>query len=248
MKQNLRVHPLHEELVHAVADHITAVLRKSVAARGVASLVLSGGSTPRGVYKVLSMEPFRSIIPWASVHLFWGDERCVPATGEESNFRMVDEALIRHISIPPENVHKIPGERPPAEAALAYESEIRKFFRLNEREFPQFDLLMLGLGEDGHTASLFPGTTTLHVHDRIVTDAYVEKLMAHRITMTLPTINHAAAILFLVEGRNKAGILRDVLGNQGQPYPAQLVRPVAGELLWFVDHAAASQLQTVNHP
>jgi 6-phosphogluconolactonase len=247
MNQNVRVYSHREALARAVADYVAAQVSNSVAERGVATLVLSGGTTPRSVYTLLSAEPYHSTIPWKKVHLFWGDERCVPPTSEESNFRMADETLISRVSLPSENVHRIPVERPPAEAAAVYDREIREFFGLKDGEFPQFDLLMLGLGEDGHTASLFPGTTAIQGQNRIVTEVYVEKLKTHRITMTLPTINHAASVVFLVEGSNKASIIREVMETQHKTYPAQLVRPVPGELLWFVDQAAASELQTVNH-
>ncbi|MBM2841757.1 MAG: pgl, partial [Bacteroidetes bacterium] len=180
------------------------------------------------------------------VHLFWGDERCVPPDDPESNYRMVHEALLRHIGIPPENVHRIKGELDPALTAREYEEEIRRAFGVNENAIPRFDLILLGLGEDGHTASLFPGTSALQEKQRIVTEVYVEKLESHRITITLSVINNAFHVFFLVSGKSKAQILGAVLNESPVSYPAQLVRPVAGELQWLVDQDAASQLAMVS--
>ncbi len=246
MKHALHTHPGHQELVRAVADEIVVRMNSAVKARGLASLVLSGGSTPYGVYELLGSAECRSRIAWERIHLFWGDERCVPPTSPESNFRMAHESLVARISIPAENVHRIAGEQPPTEAARSYEMQIQNFFSLKPGEFPMFDLVLLGIGGDGHTASLFPGTTALQVKDKIVTAVYVEKLETHRITMTLPAINNSRCIIFMVEGKNKASVLRDILDDAGHAYPSQLVHPAAGELHWFIDYAAASEMQTMN--
>lgn len=246
MKHALHTYPGHNELVRAVADEIVVRMTLAVRARGLASLVLSGGSTPRGVYELLGSAGYRSRLAWEKVHLFWGDERCVPPSSPESNFRMANESLVAKISIPDENVHRIAGEQSPTEAARAYEMEIRKFFSLGAGQLPTFDFMLLGIGEDGHTASLFTGTTALQVKDRIVTEVYVGKLETHRITMTLPAINNSRCIVFMVEGKSKAGILRDIFDDGDHAYPACLVHPAAGEVCWFIDHAAASELQTIN--
>ena len=245
MKHALHTYPGYQELIRAVADEIVARMNSAAKARGRASLVLSGGSTPKGVYELLGSVGYRSRIAWDKVHFFWGDERCVPPSSPESNFRMAQESLVAKIPIPAENVHRIAGEQRPTEAARAYEMEIQNFFSLEPGEFPAFDFILLGIGGDGHTASLFPGTTALHVTDRIVTEVYVEKIKAHRITMTFPTINNSRSICFVVEGKNKAVVLREIREDTGNAYPAQGVHPVAGELLWFVDSAAASELQTI---
>lgn len=234
-------------LMRSAAANISSLLIRAVQSRGRAMVALSGGSTPRGVYSLLGSEPTRSQIPWEKVHLFWGDERCVPPTDAESNFRMVNETLLQHIIIPSQNVHRIPGEGSPESAAKAYESELRKAFPLNPAATPDFDVMVLGLGADGHIASLFPGTPVLEERQRLVVSVFVEKVRPHRITMTFPVINNAHQILVLVSGTSKAGILAQVL--QGDPllFPAQRIQPVAGKLRWLVDRDAASQLYTVVH-
>jgi 6-phosphogluconolactonase len=248
MKNHLEVFQSSGDLVRVAAAKITGCLHDAITARGIASLALSGGSTPRSVYELLATEEYRSRIEWSKVHLFWGDERCVPPYQHESNFRMVNEALIKNINIPQKNVHRIAGELEPREAAGAYEEEVVRLFKLNDGEFPEFDVLLLGLGEDGHVASLFPNTTVLAETSRRFVDVHVEKLMAHRITMTLPVINHAAAIIFLVSGKSKAAILQEVFREGPAHYPAQLIEPVQGKVNWFVDQDAASQLQRAENP
>ena len=246
MKGHLEILPTPDALVQAAAEQIARALIESVRARGRASVALSGGSTPRGVYSLLASDQFRSNIPWQGVHLFWGDERCVPPTDAESNYRMVNDALLQFIRIPVENVHRIVGEGNPAEAAALYERELRQVFGLQEDGVPRFDLMLLGLGEDGHTASLFPGTSAVNETTRLVTELYVEKLNAYRVTLTFPVINHSRQVVFLVSGKSKAPILREVLQNSLLTYPAQLVHPSSGELHWLVDQDAASRLETVN--
>jgi 6-phosphogluconolactonase len=233
-------------LIRASAEQIAALLIQGVRARGSTTIALSGGSTPGRVYALLGSDPFRAGIPWESVHVFWGDERCVPPESLESNYRMASEALLGHITIPPQNVHRIRAEQSPSSAAEDYEKEIRRTFELVDVPLPRFDIILLGLGDDGHTASLFPGTSALNERRKLVADTYVEKLRAHRITLTLPVINNASHILFLVSGKGKAKTLHDVLQGDRLLFPAQYVRPSAGELLWMVDQDAASQLETVH--
>jgi 6-phosphogluconolactonase len=230
-----------------VGEKVVVCVEEAITAHGVASIALSGGSTPRSVYELLGTDEFRARIDWTRVHLFWGDERCVAPFLPESNFRMVNESLIRRISIPDENIHRILGERPPREAALAYEQEIRSLFDLQEGQWPAFSLVLLGLGEDGHTASLFPSTAVLQEEVRLIAEVHVEKLSTDRITMTLPLINNATTVICMVSGRSKATILRQVLEGDVVRYPAQMVNPLSGKLFWMADHEAASQLQTVHH-
>ena len=248
MRGRLQVFESAAALQHAAAEKIIAILNEEIAARGVASLALSGGATPRGVYELLGSEPFRGRIDWKKLHIFWGDERCVGPTMPESNFRMAKEALLRNIAILPQDVHRIRGEIRPQDAARESELDIRRFFGLKEGEFPRFTLVLLGLGEDGHTASLFPDTAVLGEKQRIVSDVYVDKLSASRVTLTAPAINHAAAVLFLVAGRSKAGILRNVLEEGEDRFPVQLIQPLSGQLFWFVDRDAASQLSKAEIP
>lgn len=233
-----------EELQRAATVSIARYLSAAIVERGQATLVLSGGSTPKSVYNLLATEPLGSQIEWANLHVFWGDERCVPPTHHESNFRMSSESLLQRITIPENNVHRIQAERPAHEAAELYAQELSRFFVLKESQIPRFDVVLLGLGEDGHTASLFPGTTILNETRRTVADVFVPKLNASRISMTYPVFNNARVIMFLVAGHAKAEIVRDVLESVEHRYPAQRIQPDAGTLFWLLDDAAASLLKT----
>lgn len=215
-----------------------------VSSSGRFVVALSGGSTPKGLYSLLSMPEFRNQIPWPQVHFFWGDERCVPPNHRDSNYGLAYERLISRVPIPGENVYRIKGEEDPQIAAFDYEKALRKFFALSARDLPRFDLIFLGLGEDGHTASLFPGSEVLPEKRRLVCAAYVKSLKSNRLTLTLPVLNHAANVFFLVAGEDKASALRDVLHGKNNPclLPAQGISPKKGRLVWFVDEAAASLL------
>jgi 6-phosphogluconolactonase len=217
--------------------------------KGRFSLALAGGSTPRPLYASLADDPsFRAEVPWGQTHFFWGDERPVPPDNPQSNYRMANEAMLSKVSVPGENIHRIRAENPEApQVAGEYEETLRTFFGLKEGEFPRFDLVLLGMGTDGHTASLFPGTEGLRERKRLVFANWVDKFHAYRITMTLPVLNRAAFVLFLVSGEKKAETLRRVLedGEPEDPLPAQLVRPTRGRLLWLVDQDAARLLESV---
>ncbi|MBI1745915.1 MAG: 6-phosphogluconolactonase [Acidobacteria bacterium] len=235
-----------EQLSRRAAHQWARWADEFVMAKGRFTVALSGGSTPRALYARLAGEPFRDCVPWSKVHLFWGDERCVPPDHGDSNYGMVKEALLSKVPIPPENIHRMPGERKdPVRAAFEYEQTLAEFFNLSRTELPRFDLILLGLGEDGHTASLFPGTVVLHERKRLAAAPYVEKLHTYRLTLTPPVLNHAANILFMVSGEAKATILREVLEGEYQPEqrPAQLIRPTPERLLWMIDRAAASRLR-----
>jgi 6-phosphogluconolactonase len=199
---------------------------------------LSGGATPTRLHALLASEPYRSRVDWRGVEIFFGDERCVPPEHRDSNFRAADEALLSHV---PARVHRIPGELPPREAALRYEEEIRRAFGFGAG-VPSLDLVLLGLGADGHTASLFPGTAALDETERLAAEVYVERLDSWRVTLTLPVLNAARKVVFLVSGREKAGIVREIIAGADGGYPASLVRPTAGSVLWLLDKAAASLL------
>jgi 6-phosphogluconolactonase len=209
------------------------------------TVALSGGSTPRRLFELLADEPFRESVPWRKVWVFWGDERTVPPDHPDSNYGAAHRLLLANVAIPRENVHRIHGElADPNAAALAYEVDLRESFRLDEGEFPRFDLVLLGMGADGHTASLFPGTQALVEERRLAVAPWIEELDTHRVTLTCPVFNKAATVLLLVTGEDKAETLQAVL--EGQPerpgYPVQLIRPESGELVWLVDRAAASRL------
>lgn len=236
-----------EELNRAAAREFVHRAEKAVQAKGFFAAALSGGSTPRGVYSLLGSEggSFRARVPWDRVHLFWGDERHVPPDHPESNYRMVRETLLATAPVPPENVHRIEAERPDADgAAEDYERLLREFFQSREGRWPQFDLVLLGMGSDGHTASLFPHTIALDETEHLVVAHYVNALGAHRITLTAPVINRAANVIFLVSGESKASVLREVLEGEYEPQrlPSQLIRPSQGRLVFIVDRAAAGQL------
>jgi 6-phosphogluconolactonase len=220
------------------AEHFVANAAQAIAQTGRFAVALSGGSTPAALYALLSTDEFRARVDWSRVHLFWGDERCVPPEHPDSNFRMTRENLLDHVSLPPENIHRMPGDLEPAAAADAYEAELKKFFGAG---LPRFDLIFLGLGEDGHTASLFPGSAALELSERLVAAVYVEKLRSHRLTLTLAAINAAAEIVFLIAGASKTAIVREIFSGAAR-YPAARVEPARGRLVWMMDSDAAAGL------
>ena len=227
-----------DELARAAAKHFVA--------RSPLTVALSGGSTPKLLYHLLAdpNKPFREQVAWPTIHFFWSDERHVPPDHPDSNYRMANEALLSHVPVTKENVHRIPSENPTAaEAARDYEQTL---IDVSNSTLPRLDLILLGLGPDGHTASIFPGSEVLHETNRLVAAPWVEKLKTYRITMTLPLINNAASVLFLVSGSEKAEIVHDVLEGPKQ-YPAQYVNPTNGELLWMLDKDAAAKLSTRGH-
>ncbi|MBI2089883.1 MAG: 6-phosphogluconolactonase [Deltaproteobacteria bacterium] len=227
----------------AAAEFVRSAL-ESVASTDRFAVALSGGNTPRALYSLLAASELQDRIPWPKIHVFWGDERCVPPSHRDSNYRLAYETLISRVPIPAENVYRMKGEEDPQIAAFDYEQSLRKFFGLTDRGLPRFDLIFLGLGEDGHTASLFPGSEVLREKKRMACAAYVKRFKSNRLTLTLPVLNNAANIFFLVAGEGKASALRDVLQGKDNPHrlPAQRIRPKKGRVVWFVDEAAASLL------
>lgn len=225
----------------AVAESFAGQVEDAVRARGRFSVALTGGSGPGEAYRLLGEEPFRSRILWSGVHLFWGDERCVPPAHERSNFRMANEAFVARVPIPPENVHRMRGELPPAEGAAHYAEELAAFFG---PRVPRFDLVHLGVGPDAHVASLFPFSAPLLERDRIVTTNLHRPLGEPRITLTVPVLNAAARVEMIVIGPSKAEVVWTVLRGPIDPFrfPAQLVRPVDGEMVWMMDADAARRL------
>jgi 6-phosphogluconolactonase len=233
-----------QDLFHAAAEDVIQAATAAVAKRGRFTIALSGGSTPRSLFTLIAANASASL-PWEQVFFFWGDERHVPPTDPESNYRMAQETLLSKIPVPTANIFRIPAEKPDASAAAeAYEQTLRGFFDPAPGEFPRFDLILLGMGPDGHTASLFPETAALQERSRLVVANWVEKLNASRFTLTLPVLNAARRVFFLVSGTDKAPALREVLEGKaaGERFPAKLVQPGDGQLVWFVDRAAASQL------
>lgn len=232
-----------EDLFQAAANEWSALAYETVRARGSFTVALSGGSTPKSLYSLLARGS-AARFPWDKTFFFWGDERHVSPDHPESNYRMAYGTMLSKVPVPAENVFRVPAEEKDAEAAArSYEHTVQTFFRLQPGEFPRFDLTLLGIGPDGHTASLFPGTPALLESHRLVLANWVEKFKAHRITMTFPVLNQSACVMFLVSGKDKSAILRDVLENPAADLPSQKVRPVNGRLLWLVDRNAASALR-----
>lgn len=238
----VRVYETAEELAAAAARRFVGLAREAVGARGRFAVALAGGSTPRSVYELLASDGWRGQVDWPRVHLFFGDERMVPPDDAASNFRTARESLFRHVPVPAENVRPIEGRGDAAASAGRYEGELRALF--GDADWPRFDLVLLGMGEDGHTASLFPSTAALDAGRAWVAANRVEKLGAWRVTLTAPAINAARHVIFLVSGAAKAPRLREVLRGPRDParLPAQLIRPSDGTLEWLVDRAAAADL------
>lgn len=240
-ERSLRVFDGPDALLSAAREEVVARAQKALRARRRFTLALSGGSTPKKLYESL----VGAEIDWTRTQVFFGDERCVPPDHADSNYRMAREALLSKIAIPEKNVHRVPSEdADPERAAKAYEQDLQSFFKLRPGELPTFDLCLMGMGPDGHTASLFPGTTALAEEVRLAVAPYVEKLGAWRVTMSAPVFNHARCVLFLVAGEDKAEALKGVLESErpADELPAKLVKPGAGELLWWVDKGAAKLL------
>jgi 6-phosphogluconolactonase len=230
------------ELDRKAAEQFVSLVGEAVRRSGRFAVALSGGSTPKALYSLLASREYQSRIDWVQVHLFWGDERCVPPDHPESNYRMVHESLLSKINLPAGNIHRMAGEKDPATAAADYERELRVFFESTRSAAPRFDLIWLGLGEDSHTASLFPGSAALNERQQWVATAYVERLKAHRLTLTLPVINAAAQVTFLVSGQSKSAVVKEILGKDSAStnYPAAQVVPADGRVTWFVTADAAA--------
>lgn len=233
-----------QELFAAAADEVLQAAKNAVAVRGRFTIALSGGSTPKSLYNLLATNA-KNALPWERTFFFWGDERHVSPDNADSNYKMADEAMLAKIPVAAANIFRVPAENPDAAVAAAeYDQTLRKFFGVVDGQFPQFDLILLGMGPDGHTASLFPGTAALQEKSKLVVANWVEKFKTYRITFTLPVLNAARCVVFLVSGTDKADALKNVLEGDapGEQYPSKLVRPTEGKLIWLVDRAAASKL------
>jgi len=239
--QKVSIFPDIEALSRAAAERFVSLSKAAVRSRGRFATALSGGSTPRRLYSFLGSSPYGENISWKKVHIFWVDERCVAPSHRDSNYKLVADELLLKAAIPEENIHRILGEEEPGPAAAGYEEELHSFFAPSRN--PVFDLVILGAGVDGHTASLFPGSTLLQERTRAVVPVYREKPEINRVSLTLPVLNRAANILFLVSGIDKADIVYEVLANGNRKqYPAGRVQPTDGVLSWFIDKAAASKI------
>jgi 6-phosphogluconolactonase len=251
MPPSIDVQPDAATLARAAAERFVVAAERAIADHERFVVALSGGSTPRHMYELLAHEPFASRVNWSRVQMVWGDERCVPPTDPESNFHMVREALLDHVPLPASNVHRIHGEEDPARAAESYEATLRELLRTPTGP-PSFepgrsiDLVLLGLGDNGHTASIFPGSAAADERVRWVAAEYVPAVAMWRLTLTAPVLNSAAEILFLVSGGAKASIVKRILEGPRRPrdLPAQLIAPARGRTQWLVDRAAAADLST----
>jgi len=233
-----------DTLSQQAAQYTVRVANQAIVDHGRFNIALAGGSTPKKLYALLAAEPYRSQIDWRLVEVFWGDERCVPPNDPESNFRMAQEELLSKVPILAGHIHRMPAEQPDHQAAAqAYEDEIRRGFITGG--IPDFDLIQLGLGPEGHTASLFPHQASLHEQLRLVMPVTTPKPPPDRLTFTPPLLNAAHNVLFLVAGAEKADAVHAILEGDYQPdeYPAQIVRPLNGEVTWMLDAAAASKLK-----
>jgi 6-phosphogluconolactonase len=247
MDASPELHVLEDEqdLAREAADLFVWLTEQAIGASGRFRVALSGGNTPRALHGALTKPEMRGHVKWPQVEFYFGDERCVPPAHPDSNFGMADETLFRPLGIPPEQVFRMMGEARPNEGVDQYERLLRSRFQSPAPGWPRFDLILLGLGEDGHTASLFPNAEALGEQTRAVVATRSPKGVADRLTLTFPVINHAAVVLFLVTGGRKAEMVRTILeDDRVEPvhYPAKLVRPVDGRLIWMLDRAAASRL------
>lgn len=232
-----RIVPDQPALYRAGVEAFITAAKNSIAQGGRFSVALSGGNTPRGVHMELAQ--YRNALSWDKIFVFFGDERTVPPDHPDSNYRMAKESLLSRVPIPDKNVFRIPAELEPELAAQQYEETLRSFFHLSPGLFPRFDLIFLGMGDDGHTASLFPGTAALEEKSRLVVANRVEKMNTWRITLTLPVLNNAAEVVFLVSGPTKARVLSKIVSaKSGGAFPSESVKPASGQLLWLVDQDA----------
>jgi 6-phosphogluconolactonase len=237
----IRVLPDPAALANAAARLIVEQAQAAIDARGAFSIALSGGSTPRDLHRQLASPPLVNQVDWQHVHVFFGDERCVPPHDAQSNYHMAEDTLLGRVPIPAAQVHRMRGELPPEQAASDYETELKAFFK---NDPPRIDVILLGMGDNGHTASLFPGLSAVHQQQRWVVAEDVKEVGMWRITLTPVVLNLGREVVFLVAGEGKANMLHRVLEGPYTPaeLPAQIVRPSPGEVIWLVDAAAAAKL------
>ncbi len=240
VEPEVRVYKDLNALSNAAANLVLDCALASIEARGRFIFALSGGFTPKQLFSFFAADPWRRKLPWSKTHLFWVDERCVPPDHSESNYRLARDTFLDYLTLLPTQVHRITGEDGPDKAASAYEQELESFFN---GALPRFDAELLGMGENGHTASLFPGAAALHERKHWALPVHLKPPQLNRVTLTLPVLCNAGNILFLATGRNKAAVLHEIV-EDGNPrgYPAGLVQPASGKLIWMADRDAASLL------
>lgn len=240
---NIAIYPDLDTISQQAAAYVARIAREAIVTRGHFTIALSGGNTPKKLYILLATGPYSSQIDWQLVDIFWSDERCVPPDDPESNYYMAQEVMLRHLSIPVAQVHRMPADRPDRDAAsLAYTRDMQEVFGTNH--VPDFDLIQLGMGPEGHTASLFPHQSSLRETQRLVMPVSVPKPPPDRLTFTPPILNAAHHVLFLATGADKVDALHAVIEGPTNPeeYPAQIVQPPNGEVTWMVDSAIAQKL------
>lgn len=225
------------------AEEIVHVSGEAICMHAQFTLCLTGGRTPADTYSLIATR-FHLSVDWKEVQFFWGDERCVPPDDEASNFGLANRTMLSKLPLSPAQIHRMRGEDPPTAAAAAYEEDLKRFFSLDGGELPRFDLILLGLGENAHIASLFPGSPLIHEQHRMVAEVEVDAPQRHRITLTPPVLNNAARVMFIVAGEGKAQAVKNVLEGPEDPsrFPAQLINPEEGTVIWLLDKAAASLL------
>ena len=244
MSAEVRVLPDPGAVCREAASLFLSAADTAIKEKGVFAVALSGGGTPRGLFRLLASDEFISRVGWPNVHFFWADERCVPPDNPDSNYGDASALMLSRLPTPKANIHRIKGELGPEVAASEYEAELGSFF--GRGRVPSFDLILLGMGADGHTASLFPGSEALSERDSLAVPVHVDRLGGWRVTLTIPVINNAGRVVFLVTGRSKAGVVKEILagGADGKKYPAALVAPRAGNTMWLIDKEAGEKVGT----
>jgi 6-phosphogluconolactonase len=239
---NLHIYKSPEDLSIAVVEWVTDYIQSVLAKNNRFTIALSGGSTPQKLHTLLAASPYKEKINWNKMHIFWGDERAVPFTDDRNNAKMAYDTLLNHLPVPAEQIHVMRTDIDPEAAAAAYEKILHSYF---DETDTSFDLVLLGMGDDGHTLSLFPGTEIVHEKTAWTKAFFLQAQNMYRISLTAPIVNKSASVAFLAAGKNKSKTLEQVLEGAIQPnlYPSQLIKPVNGELHWFVDEAAASDLR-----
>lgn len=242
MNSPIFIFPDAEQTAVAAATAWIDLAKKTIAERGSFHVALSGGSTPKRLYQLIASAKDGDTLNWQRIHIYFGDERCVPPDHPDSNFGMASEALLSHVNCPSANVHRVAGELGPERAAESYATELHTYLPQDENNQSRFDLVLLGIGDDGHTASLFPGTAALDEQTRDTCAVYVEKFDSWRVTLTYPLLNRATHVWVIATGASKADVIAEVLSHTPSPprFPIQAIKPV-GELCWYLDKASAAK-------
>jgi 6-phosphogluconolactonase len=241
----LHIYKDYNELITAFAEWLIAYIDSTLQKQDRFTIALSGGSTPQQLHTLLASSPYKEKIAWSKLHVFWGDERFVPFEDDRNNAKMAFDTLLDHVPVPKEQIHIMRTDIQPETSAEEYEKILARYFPVTIPPVTTFDLVLLGMGDDGHTLSLFPGTHVMHIEDKMVTSLFLKQQDMYRITLTAPVVNRAACVAFLISGAGKAVALKEVIEGDYEPYlyPSQVIKPKNGELYWFLDKAAAANLE-----